>query len=66
MQSRESALLSVGCLFHQVVWEKIFKLLISTTSANVTSLLITLSVPDDPSNSNKSLYTCSSQSVYED
>ena len=29
---------------------------VNTASANVTSLLITLPAPDDPSNSNKSLF----------
>ena len=32
-----------------------------TASAHVTSLLITLPAPDDPANSNKSLYICTYQ-----
>ena len=31
---------------------------VNTVSVNVTSLLITLPAPNDPANSNKSLYTC--------
>ena len=30
----------------------------------ITILYITLPAPDDPANSNKSLYTCASQSVH--
>ena len=34
---------------------------VNTASENVTSLLITLPAPDDPVNSNKPLYRCTSQ-----
>ena len=37
-----------------------------TVSANVTSVLITPLAPDDAANSNKSLYTCTSQSENKD
>ena len=48
-------------LFHPAVCRAV-----NTASANVTSLLITLLVlaPDDPANSNKSLYTCTYRSVH--
>ena len=39
---------------------------VNTASANVTSLLINFPAPDDPDNSNKSLFSCTSQSVYKD
>ena len=39
---------------------------VNAASANVMSVLITLPGPDDPANSNKFLFFCTSQSVYKD
>ena len=51
-------------LFHPVVYKKLVT--VNTVSVNITNLLITLQVPDDPANSNKSLYTCAFQFVFKD
>ena len=39
---------------------------VNAASANVMSVFITLPAPDDPANSNKFLFFCTSQSVYKD
>ena len=49
-------------LFHSAKKNEI----VNAAFANVMSVFITLPAPDDPANSNKFLFFCTSQSVYKD